>query len=285
MVKHTRVLYPLSYPVDNSTSYFYVESPPPANHISEASNLIKKYHAFIEIELPLATNEIIRTNLKVNKELDKNNKTVTKYTIQYEDRSNNTIIRADNKHQYPHIDLYLPNSNKEKRIFDTDPSDYEAAINTVLRYAEFHNSHTVGVDYWLFNLVTFKRELVYSFFKNIRGHCRRYFRAITADTDVARLVSVEMLTAKGEVNYDYQMLAKVITNKFFECMIYENQHNRPQKISKNLIQAEVNVNLLPFPLVLSNSMPTKLAFFDSSGHELPPDGRFSMLGKTTYQDI
>lgn len=99
------------------------------------------------------TDLIIRTNLRVYKKLDKNNNTVTKYTIQYEDKSNNAIVRADNDHSYPHIDLILPHKSREKKIFDTDPSDYEASINTVLRYAEFYDSHTVGIDYWLLNLV------------------------------------------------------------------------------------------------------------------------------------
>jgi hypothetical protein len=112
-----------------------------------------------------------------------------------------------------------------------------------------------------------------------------FTRSSTASTDVARLVAVEMPTAKEEVNYDAEKLASIITNKFLKCKVYEEQQHRPQKISKNLIQAEVNVSLLPFPLILSNCIPTKLAFFDSGGHEVPSDGRFRILGKITYQDI
>jgi hypothetical protein len=48
-------------------------------------------------------------------------------------------------------------------VFDTDPSDYEAAINTVLRYAEFYNNRVIGVDYWSFNLITFNKELIHVF--------------------------------------------------------------------------------------------------------------------------
>ncbi|MGC1931818.1 MAG: hypothetical protein WA667_22850 [Candidatus Nitrosopolaris sp.] len=96
------------------------------------------------------------------KKLGRNNSPITEYTIQYEDRSNNPIIRADNYHSYPHIDLQLPHGNKEKRLFDTDPSDYEASINAVLRYAEFYNTSTIGIDYWLFNLTTFKRDIHFS---------------------------------------------------------------------------------------------------------------------------
>ena len=71
-------------------------------------------------------------NLKVYESLDRNNSVITQYTTQYEDRINNTIIRA--YRSYPHIDLQLQlqHGNKEKRIFDKDPSDYEASIDTIL---------------------------------------------------------------------------------------------------------------------------------------------------------
>jgi hypothetical protein len=190
----TKVLYPSSYPIDGYCNYWYIESPISTDYNSEASKLIKENHVFVDIELPISDNKIIRTNLKVLK-LNRNNSRITSHTIQYEDRSNNTIVRADNNHPYPHIDLQLPDRNKEKRVFDTDPSDYEASVNTVLRYAEFYNSRTIGIDYWLFNVTAFKRELIHSFFNTTRG----YFKSMTAYTDVARLVAVEMLTAKTTI--------------------------------------------------------------------------------------
>jgi len=67
----TKVLYPASYPIDKYSNYLYLESPLPINHVSEASNLIKEFYVFAETELPIASNEIIRTNLKVYKKLDK----------------------------------------------------------------------------------------------------------------------------------------------------------------------------------------------------------------------
>ena len=83
--------------------------------------------------MPITTNEIIRINLKVYESLDRNNSVITKYTTQYEDRINNTIIRA--YRSYPHIDLQLQlqlqHGNKEKK-YSIDPSDYEASIDTVL---------------------------------------------------------------------------------------------------------------------------------------------------------
>lgn len=81
--------------------------------------------------MPITTNEIIRINLKVYESLDRNNSVITQYTTQYEDRINNTIIRA--YRSYPHIDLQLQlqHGNKEKK-YSIDPSDYEASIDTVL---------------------------------------------------------------------------------------------------------------------------------------------------------
>lgn len=104
----TKVLYPSSYPIGDHSNYWYVESPLSADYNSEALKLMKENYVFVDIEVPLTANEIIRTNLKVLKKLNRNNIPITSYTIQYEDRSNNTIIRADNNHPYPHIDLQLP---------------------------------------------------------------------------------------------------------------------------------------------------------------------------------
>ena len=68
------------------------------------------------------------------------------YTIQYENKSNSTIIKAGNNHPYPRIDLQLANGHK-KRIFENDASEYEARINTVLRYTEFYDTSHIGIVY------------------------------------------------------------------------------------------------------------------------------------------
>lgn len=44
MVNHTKVIYPLSYPVDDSSDYWYVESPLSNDYRSEASRLMKEYY-------------------------------------------------------------------------------------------------------------------------------------------------------------------------------------------------------------------------------------------------
>jgi hypothetical protein len=68
----------------------------------------------------------------VYESLDRNNSVITQYTIEYEDRINNTINMAYRSYQNIDLQLQLQHGNKEKRIFDKDPSNYEASIDTVL---------------------------------------------------------------------------------------------------------------------------------------------------------
>ncbi|MFY9873944.1 MAG: hypothetical protein WAK17_29925 [Candidatus Nitrosopolaris sp.] len=212
-----RVLYPLSHHIDGNTKFWYLESPSSFDYNCEFLELIRKYNLFIDVELPISINEIIRTNLRVHKKLDVNNSPITKYTIQYEDTGNKTIIRADNGHTFPHIDLQLSNRQKEKRVFDTDPEDYEGSINSVLRYAESYNNPYSGVDYWLFNITTFKADLIHSFFNSTR--CQ--INVSAAFTDIARLAAIEIQTATEEINHDDERLARTIVNKFIRCKKYE----------------------------------------------------------------
>ena len=105
-------------------------------------DLINEYHIFIDIEIPIKDSGILMLSLKVLKQLDMDSgNPILKYKVMYRNTENNLRIRSDNGHiangqQFPHIDIEHPNTKKTKKIFDTDPSDYEASINTVLRYAE-----------------------------------------------------------------------------------------------------------------------------------------------------
>jgi hypothetical protein len=276
----TRILYPLSHHKGGNTKFWYLETPSSSNYNCEALGLIRKYNIFIDVELPISTNEIIRTNLRVHKKLDVNNSPITKYTIQYEDTNNNCTIRADNGHTFPHIDLQLPNKQKEKRIFDTDPEDYEASINSVLRYAEFYNNQYSGVDYWLFNITAFKADLIHSFFNTTRGH----INVSTAFTDIARLAAVEIQTATEEINYGDERLARNIVNKFIRCKEYEEMYKRPLKIAKNLIQSDVDTILFPFPIFFTNEVQFVSKIYDNTGNEIPAAGSFFPLGKTTFRN-
>jgi hypothetical protein len=272
------ILYPLNYPIEQNDKYWYFESPCVNVNSVKHLELIQRYHVYAETVLPITTNETIRMNLKIHKKLGRDNKFVTQYTIQYHDNINNTIIRADNDHPYQHIDLKLHNNNQEKRVFDTDPSDYEAAINTVLRYAEIYNNCFIGVDYWLFNIASFNKELLHVFFSSSKGSLGTQ----TSFTDIARLVSVDILTAEGEVSYDFNRLARVITPKFIECMQFEGKHKRPIKISKNLIQAGEKTDLLPFPIITDSVTPVINKVLDNSGNELPGH-KVNFRGKTSFR--
>ena len=160
----TKVLYPLHQPFDQNTKYWYFESPSANSSQSSASNLMQKYHLYIETEVRVSDTERITMDLKVHRKLNNLNQWATQYRIVYVDTSDKTVIRADSDHPYPHIDLELPGKNKATNVFDTNPSDYEAGINVVLRYVEFYKNRNIGIDYWLSSLVEFRKELIYSYF-------------------------------------------------------------------------------------------------------------------------
>jgi hypothetical protein len=273
----TNLLYPLSYPITSNTNFYYFELPSSNTTGSNLSELIQKYDIYIDTEIPITNTERILMDLKLYKKLGSNNKLNLQYKVLYQDQNNKTIIRADNNHPYQHIDLELPNRNKEKKVFDTDPSDYEASINSVLRYAEFYNNPMIGVNYWLFNLVSFKKELIHSFFNTANTSLKPY----TAFTDIARLISVDIFSANQETYYDFNSLSNLIVRKFIHCKIFEEQNRRPLKISKNLIQTGIKTNLLPFPIFADSKTPVTRKVFDRNGNELP-DIQVNLKGKTSF---
>jgi hypothetical protein len=150
----------------------------------------------------------------------------------------------------------------------------------VLRYAEFYNNPYSGIDYWLFNLTTFKADLIHSFFKSTKGE----INVSTAFTDIARLAAVEILTATEEINYDGERIARTIVNKFIKCKMYEETYKRPLKISKNLIQPDADISLFPFPIFFTNVVQCVSKIFNNTGTEIPASGSFSPLGKTTFRN-
>jgi hypothetical protein len=154
----------------------------------------------------------------------------------------------------------------------------KAGINGVLRYVEFYKNPTIGIDYWLFNLISFKKELIYSLFNSNR----QIVHPITSSTDIVRLVSLDILTAKNQVIYDIEKLARIITEKFVHCRIYEQKFNRPIKISKNSIEHKNGTNLLPFMIQANSTIPVINKVFGSDGKELPYE-KLDLKGKTTYR--
>ena len=137
----TQFLYPLTFPLDFNDRFLYLTALKSVNK-KKIYGLIGKYHIFIDIEIPITKSEILMLSLQVLRELDRvQGNPSLKYKIMYHDTDSNSRIRSDNGHitsngqRFPHIDLELPNKENKKMIFDTDPMDYEASINTVLRYA------------------------------------------------------------------------------------------------------------------------------------------------------
>ena len=221
-------------------------------------------------------------NLKLHRKPGSNNQVNLQYRVIYHDKSNNTVIRADNNHPYPHLDLELPNRKQEKRVFDTPPSDYEASINSVLRYAEYYNSSMIGVDYWLFNMMGAKKELrkfIHSSFKN----AKMFLNPQTSFTDIARLISVDVYRA-NKTYYSVDDLSSLIVRKLNYCKQYEQQNRRPIKISKNLIQDGIDDNLFPFPLIADSTTPVTRKVIDKNGKELS-DTCVKLIGKTSFATL
>jgi hypothetical protein len=106
----TVLLYPLNFPITPDTGFYYFESPSPNSNNSNLQDLFQKFYIYIDTNIPITNNEYILMNLKLHRKLGSNN-----------------------NHPYPHIDLELPNRKQEKRVFDMQPSDYEASINSGIK--------------------------------------------------------------------------------------------------------------------------------------------------------
>jgi hypothetical protein len=178
----TKVLYPLGYPFEHSKKYWCFYSPSTTFNQSVVHDLIQKYYLYTETEIQVSNSERIAMDLKVHKKLNKSrNQWVTQYRIVYINTVDRTVIRADSDHPYPHIDLELAGGQKVTNVFDTEPYDYEAGINSVLRYVEFYKNPNIGIDYWLSNLAEFKRELIYSLFQSAKSNLQPITSRILPD--------------------------------------------------------------------------------------------------------
>lgn len=86
--------------------------------------------------MPLTANETVNMKLMVIRNGH------TKYTMQYHDISKGLIIRSDNFHGYPHIDIELPHSRQPPIHLSDITNDtsmqnsYEFIINYILQTAE-----------------------------------------------------------------------------------------------------------------------------------------------------
>src|SRR5215216_693550 len=271
----TTVIYPLSYTLEDNTKYWYFSSPSAKFNQSAVSSLIQKYHVYVETKIQLSSSERIIMDLKVHKKTGKHLQPI-QYRIVYIDELDSTVIRADGDHSYPHIDIELPNKEKVTNVFDTYPYDYETGINTVLRYVEFYKNWKAGIDYWLFNLLEFRRELLYSYFKSNK----KFLQPLSSFTDIARLVSIDHTVRQGELFFSDEDIARLITRNFLRCKIHEEKYNRPLKVSRNLIPQENNTIILPFPIIAVSKIPSITKVYDIQGKKLP-NVKVDIIGKTT----
>lgn len=138
----------------------------------------------------------------------------------------------------------------------------------------------MGVDYWVLNVAGHKRDLVYSCFDS----CQNSMRLKSAQTDIARLVSLELLTAHGGTNYTDGQIEAMITRGFQRCKRYESQNDKPLKIYENWIQEQRNDVIFPFPItaIIDNQSSIWRTCFDENANEVTCDD-VQLLGKVSYR--
>src|SRR5918992_1683592 len=107
----TTVLFPLSFPLEQNTIYWYFYFPATNFDQLIVPNLIRKYHLCVQTEIQISSNERLILDIKVHKKIGEHYQPV-QYRIVYTDSLDHTVIRADGDHPYPHIDIELPNKEK-----------------------------------------------------------------------------------------------------------------------------------------------------------------------------
>lgn len=265
------ILYPIDY---NELKYWYLEGPYNPNNCLNIKECLKKYRTYIDLELPINNDEIIYSKLKIP---ITDNKII--YTFQYFNSLTNIRIRTDiGKHTYPHIDIETKDQ-KLKNVYDTDPSDYEASINTILRYAERMSNKFIGFHYWLYTFMNYNDRLIYSYLKIFEEYFKNFNLNVSL-TDIARLTSIELYKI-GQENkiLNDEDISRLIVQQFMKALKYEQEFKRPLKMSRNVFAK--NINILPFPVILQNK-PISL-IVDNLGNIVDNKG-WKPTGIVTYKN-
>ena len=164
----------------------------------------------------------------------------------------------------------------------TPPDDYEARVNSVLRYSERFNQR-IGIEFWLQNIVNFERDLVYQLFDEFQ----KSFKIKSSHTDVARLVSLELMNSQ-DFNYSAEVkrreIRNLISRGFQKCRQFERKSKRPLKIYRNLIQKNRDDMLFPFSIFAMTDSKSEVwqTCFDHNGNEVTCND-VKPLGKVSYR--
>jgi hypothetical protein len=278
----TIILYPVKH---DFSKYIYIKAPCNGDG-KKAREIANEHHIYIDTEIAVTPNEHLIMKVKLFKKLNDQNKPILIYTIQYQNLKTGKIIRTDSKHAFYHIDIEeLDEKGKWqeiKKIYDSPPDDYEARVNSVLRYSERFNKR-IGIEYWLQNIVNFKRDLVYELF----DHFQDTFKIRSSHTDVARLISVELMNSQ-DFNYGAKEIKEKIRNMisigFQKCKRYEHKNKRPLKIYRNLIQRKRDDMLFPFAILAITDSKSQVwqTCFDRNGDEVTCKD-VKPLGKVSYR--
>ena len=210
----------------------------------DIKKVAKTHRIYAIARIPLTPNETVNMKLMVIRNGP------TKYTMQYHDVSKGMIIRSDNYHGYPHIDIELPHKRlRPIPLSDlTDDADlqnsYEFVINYILQTAERHTNPLVGVTYWLSPALILPLDLL-SFFITLRSK----YRPLMSLTVIARTIHMDIINEveKGKKlqSRDY---VKIIKDRFEWIFKEEKENASLPPLQPVGTQYSSSIAALPFPV-------------------------------------
>lgn len=244
----------------SDAKYYYIETSNAKDTIYvDLNDLIRKYDLWAEAVIPITIKEIIDMKLKILKNGD------IKYTMQYRKPDIKLQIRTDDAHGFPHIDVERNGSPQEKIILNSKPEDYEASINTILRFVEKKINRHIGARYWL--LPTLFSDIgnaviqlfdLYQMEHNIK----------TTYTDIARFLCLNIIRdTSDDKKLEISDYSRMIDHNFRICKEQEDK-NGDIPIESKSIQHINGIDMLPFPVIIPSTSRNKSMPLDADGNPI-----------------
>lgn len=195
--------------------YYYIRSVDnPYTPDLDIVSIVNQHDLYAKADIPISQNETVNMVLKVFKNGKK------KYTMQYGDDATQLRIRTDSAHDFPHVDIENGSKPQEKIKLRSEPEDYEASINTILRYVEKKHNRSIGCMYWLMPavLVGSGRTIPYMF-----DAYQKIYNLNTPFTDIARFVSIDFIKETKNKILDINNCNNIIHSEFRKCKEIEQK--------------------------------------------------------------
>jgi hypothetical protein len=147
----------------------------------------------------------------------------------------------------------MPGKLQQKIRLNSEPQDYEASINTILRYVEKNYNHLVGPTYWLLPsvLIGSGKTIILMF-----DVYQKKYNVENAFTDIARFVSIDVINeiSNGKKQLDIHDFSRIIHLEFRKCKeIEEKNGGIPLEVKATDIRYPNGLSMLPFPLILPST--------------------------------